>query len=58
MLVVLKLPADVMSALIVKLLESLERRCIWGYLAAAILGVSWMLRRRQQRAPPGVAKPD
>jgi hypothetical protein len=47
-----------MSTLIVKLLESLERRCIWGYVAAAILAVSWMLGRRQHRVPPDAAKLD
>jgi hypothetical protein len=57
-LIVLRLPAEVMSTLIVKLLESLERRCIWGYVAAAILAVSWMLGRRQHRVPPDAAKLD
>ena len=51
-LIVLKLPAEVMSALIVRLLDSFERGCIWGYLAAAVLAASWIVHWRRRRQSP------
>ncbi len=57
-LIVLKLPAEVMSTVIVRLLDSLERGCIWGYLAAAVLAVSWIVHGRRRRPSPVPEKPN
>jgi hypothetical protein len=51
-LIVLKLPGDLISALLMRLLDSLERGCIWGYLAAVVLGVPWVLRWLRRRQSP------
>ena len=48
-IIVLKSSAQELSALIVRVLDSLERGCLLGYLAAAVLGVSCFLRSRTQR---------
>jgi hypothetical protein len=52
MLIVLKLPAELMSALIVRLLDSFERGCIWGYLAAVVLAASWIVHWYRRRLVP------
>jgi hypothetical protein len=57
-LLVLKLPAELIGALIVRLLDALERRCLWGYLAAAVLAVSWFVSWRKHRSPPATEKPN
>jgi hypothetical protein len=55
---VLKLPAELIGVLIVRLLDALERRCIWGYLAAAVLAVSWFACWRKHRSSPATERPD
>jgi hypothetical protein len=57
-LIVLKLPGEVIGALLMRLLDSLERRCIWGYLAAVVLGVPWVLRWLRRRQLPTLQKPN
>ena len=48
-IIVLKLPGEAMSALIVKFLDSLERACFLGYVIAVVLAVSWFWRSRRHR---------
>jgi hypothetical protein len=48
-IVVVKFSAQELIALIVRVLDSLERGCLLGYLAAAVLGVSCFLRSRMRR---------
>ncbi len=44
--IVVKLPADLMSALFGRFLESLDRGCVLGYVAATALAVPWIWRWR------------
>jgi hypothetical protein len=50
-IVVLKLPGETMSALIVRVRDSFDRACFLGYVIAAVLAVSWFWhsRRRDSR---------
>jgi hypothetical protein len=50
-IVVLKFSAQELIALIVKVLDSLERAYVLGYLAAAVLAVLCFLRSRTRRPP-------
>jgi hypothetical protein len=49
--VVLKLSAQELIALIVRVLDSLERGYVLGYVAAAVLAVSCFWRSRTRRPP-------
>jgi len=48
-IIVLKFSAQELITLVVRVLDSLERGCLLGYLAAAVLGVSCFLRSRMRR---------
>jgi hypothetical protein len=47
MVVVLKFSAQELITLVARVLDSLERGCLFGYLAAAVLAVSCFARSRK-----------
>jgi hypothetical protein len=49
MTIVLKFSAQELITLVVRVLDSLERGCLLGYLAAAALAVSCFVRSRKLR---------